>query len=401
MKKTIHIYTQYYWPVSNAPANRIANYVKALKDDFDITIITWMPNYPTWIKTKKYKYKLFLKEIWPYWEKIIRTYEFPTKNEWFLKRTLNYISYMLSSFFYWLFSKKPDLIIVTSPPLFSAIWVLWLNKIRKIPYIVDIRDLWPESVVALWLMRKESLSYKIFSWFENKIYKNTKYIIAVTKWIKQDIEKKWFKNVILQYNIIDIKKLPKFSENELNEIKKQYKIPENKKIFVYTWNHSPAQNLWNIIKLAQNYKNGEFYMLWDGESKEELEKFSKENNIQNIHFLWFQPKEVVYKFINIADFCISSLENNKLFNDAIPTKTLEYLAYWKPIIAFIKWDLAEKIKQYQAWLVYDEYKDKIIEDIGKFKHNEKNSKKLVEEYFSFDSFKKNILDLITNTLWKK
>ena len=401
MKKTIHIYTQYYFPISNAPANRIEKYVKALKDNYNITIITWMPNYPTGIKNKKYKWKSFLKETWPYWEKIVRTYEFATKNEWFIKRTLNYVSYMFSSFFYWLFSKKPDLIIVTSPPLFTAIWVLWLNKIKKVPYIVEIRDLWPESVVALWLMKKESLSYKIFSWFEKKIYDNAKKIIAVTKWIQKDIEKMWYDKVVLQYNVFDSNNLKIFSKEELEKFKNKYNIPENKKIFIYAWNHSKAQYLENILNLAKDYKNWEFYMLWDGETKQELENIAKKENINNIHFLWFQDKETVYKFIQLSDFCITSLDNTKLFEDAVPTKTLEYLAYWKPVIAFLKWDLAEKIKDYKAWLSYEKYNSNITKDIVDFEHKKENSIKLIENYFSFNSFKSNILQILSQTLWKK
>jgi len=401
MKKTIHIYTQYYFPISNAPANRIEKYVKALKDNYNITIITWMPNYPTGIKNKKYKWKSFLKETWPYWEKIVRTYEFATKNEWFIKRTLNYVSYMFSSFFYWLFSKKPDLIIVTSPPLFTAIWVLWLNKIKKVPYIVEIRDLWPESVVALWLMKKESLSYKIFSWFEKKIYNNAKKIIAVTKWIQKDIEKMWYDKVVLQYNVFDSSKIKLFSKEELEKFKNKYNIPENKKIFIYAWNHSKAQHLENILNLAKDYKNWEFYMLWDGETKQELENIAKKENINNIHFLWFQNKETVYKFIQLADFCITSLNNTKLFEDAVPTKTLEYLAYWKPVIAFLKWDLAEKINSYKAWLSYEKYNSNITKDIIDFEHKKETSIKLIENYFSFNSFKSNILQILSQTLWKK
>ena len=398
--KKIHIYTQYYRPVSNAPASRIEKYVKALKDNYDIIIITWMPNYPTWIKDQRYRWKLFLKETWPYWEKIVRTYEFPTKNEWFFKRTLNYVSFMLSSFIYWLFATKPDLIIVTSPPLFSAIWVLWLNKIRKIPYILEIRDLWPQSVVALWLMKKESLSYKIFSWFERKIYGNAKRIIVVTKWIQKEIEKMWYDKVVLQYNVFDWSNLKIFSKKELEDFKNKYNIPRNKKVFVYAWNHSKAQRLENILNLAKDYKNWIFYMLGDGETKQELENIAKKDDINNIHFLWFQNKETVYKFIQIADFCITSLDDTPLFEDAIPTKTLEYLAYWKPVIAFLRWDLANKIEEYQAWIVYPKYNIKLVEDIEKFNHNPKNSIKLVKDYFSFESFKDNVLNVVNKELWK-
>jgi hypothetical protein len=84
---------------------------------------------------------------------------------------------MISSFIYGLFIKKPDKIIVSSPPLFTAISVLLINKIRKIPYVLEVRDLWPESVVALGYMNKNSLSYKIFSKIEKSLYFNAEHII--------------------------------------------------------------------------------------------------------------------------------------------------------------------------------------------------------------------------------
>lgn len=178
----------------------------ALKDDYDIKIITWMPNYPTWIKPKLYKWRLFKKNIWKYWEEIVRTYEFATKNEGSFLRMLNYLSFMISSLIYGLLSRRPDLIIVTSPPLFTAISVLFLNKIRKIPYILEVRDLWPDSIVALGFMKESSLNYKVFFWFENKLYENADKIIWVTKWINDTIERKGINKEKYFYNIMFQKK---------------------------------------------------------------------------------------------------------------------------------------------------------------------------------------------------
>ena len=202
-KKKIHIYTQYYFPISNACSNRVEKYILALKHNYDISVITWMPNYPTWIKNTEYKYKLFKREIGRFWENIIRTYELATKNEWSILRLLNYFSFMISSSIYWLFSQKPEKIIVTSPPLFTALSVLFLYKIRKIPYILEVRDLWPESVVALWYMKKKSLGYKLFSRLEKSLYQNADQIIWVTQWICSYIKELWIDNkkINLQYNV--------------------------------------------------------------------------------------------------------------------------------------------------------------------------------------------------------
>ena len=406
MKKTIHIYSQYYFPVANACSNRVEKYVMALKDNYDIKIITWMPNYPTWVKSKKYRWKLFKKEVWEYNENIIRNYEFATANEWSIWRLLNYTSFMVSSFFYGLFTKKPDLIIVTSPPLFTALAVLLLNKLKGVPYILEIRDLWPDSVVALWFMKEDSISYKIFSWLEMSLYKNAKDIVWVTKWICETIEKKWIdKNkVLLQYNVFNNNKILNFNNSELDKIIKECNLNINRKTFLYAWNHSSAQNLYNIISLAKDYTEWDFYFVWEGESKIELEKYVLDNNIKNVFFLWQKTKEEVYKFINIVDFCLASLDNKEVFIDAVPTKILEYLAFDKPVICFIKWDLAEKIKESGCWLVYDDYNKNIINDIELFNYKNNSWKDLIEKDFSYNSFNKNINILVSenlNKLWKK
>jgi len=405
-KKTIHIYSQYYFPVSNACSNRVEKYIIALKDNYDIKIITWMPNYPTGIKSKEYKCKLFKKEIWNYKEKIIRTYEFASKNEWSIWRLLNYISFMISSFVYWLFSQKPDIIIVTSPPLFTALTVLLLNKIKNIPYILEIRDLWPDSVVALWYMKKNSFSYKIFSWLENKLYKNSEKIIWVTKGICSSIEDKWVSKdkITLYYNVFNNNIIYNFTKNELDEIIKKYNIDINKKNFLYAWNHSSAQNLYNILNLANDYKEWAFYFVWEWESRKDLESFTKKYNISNVFFLWQQSKNDVYKFIKISDSCLASLDNVPVFEHAVPTKILEYLAFNKKVICFIKWDLAVKIREWNCWLAYDEYNKNIINEINSFKYNKNSWKDLIEKYFSYNNFKKNINLIVweeINKIWKK
>lgn len=395
-KKIIHIYSQYYFPISNACSNRVEKYILALKDDYEIKVITWMPNYPTWVKDSKYKWKLLKKEIWEYWEQIIRTYEFASKNEWSFLRLLNYVSFMISSFIYGFFTKRPDVIIVTSPPLFTAIWVLLLNKIKRIPYILEIRDLWPDSVVALWFMKKNSYSYKLFSWLENKLYKNAKHIIWVTKGICNHIEWLWINKdkIILQYNVFNRENILKLSRNDIDQFKQENFINQDKKIFLYAWNHSSAQNLYNILYFAKDYKEWDFYFVWEWESKKELEDYCIINNIKNVYFLWQRNKENVYKFINISDFCLASLDDKKVFVDAIPTKILEYLAFDKKVICFIKWDLAEKIKKYWAWLVYSEYTKDIIKDINSFNYKENSWKYLIDKYFSYNSFQEKINILI-------
>lgn len=367
MKKTIHIYTQYYFPISNACSNRVEKYVIALKDNYDLKIITWMPNYPTWVKSKEYKWKIFKKETWNLWEKIIRTYEFATSNDWSLSRITNYLSFMISSFLYWLFTKKPDIIIVTSPPLFTAIGILLLHKIRNIPYILEIRDLWPDSIVALWYMEENNISFKLFSYIEKKLYKNAKQIIWVTKWICKSIESKWFSKykITLQYNIAEVVDWI-WLGNPYNQYADLIKW---RKIVLFAGNMNEAYDFIIVYKYIKDNKNLFFIFIWDWGEKPWLK-----NNLQwldNFLFLDRKPKKEINKFIYYSNKIIIPLKNEEFYNWTFPVKGIEWIVNRKEIIFF--------------WPKNGEF-NKYLLDLKSWKIN--------FDYFKFDYFKNNINWLI-------
>lgn len=371
MKKTIHIYSQYYYPVSNACSNRIGKYVKALKDKYDIQVITWMPNYPDGIKTPKYKRKLFQKEIWLYNEKIIRTYEFATKNSGFFLRSLNYLSFMTSCFFYGLFSKKPDKIIVTSPPLFTALSVLGLYKLRKIPYILEIRDLWPDSVVALWFMKKESLSYKVFSYLEKSLYKNASKIIWVTKWICKEIENKWVTKdkIVLQYNVFDSLEI----HNENNPYITYKNKIKWRKISLFAWNMNEAYDFKKTNQFITKNNDIYFVFIWDWSQCDFLKNNTK--NLDNILFLDRITKNKVDEFLYYSDMILVPLKDEEFYKWTFPVKWIEWIVNNKEIIFF--WP-----KDWEFNLFLEKYK-KLEEDISQF---------------SFNNFKSNIKNLISKNI---
>lgn len=364
MKKNIHIYTQYYYPIANACSNRVEKYVLALKENYNIKIVTWMPNYPTWKKTKEYKWKLFKKQKWIYWEKIIRTYEFATSNSWSFLRILNYTSFMISSFLYWLFNKKPDIIIITSPPLFTALSVLFLNKIRKIPYILEVRDLWPDSVVALWFMKKNSFSYKVFFYLEKQLYKNATKIIWVTKWICSEIEKKWFskEKIVLQYNVAEV--------IDWNWLKNPYNTYSQKikwrKIALFAGNMNEAYDFKKTVEFVKENNNIFFVFIWDGS-----QKFFLENsllNLKNVLFLERKSKKEINKFLYFCNSVLVPLKDEEFYKWTFPVKWIEWIVNKKEIIFFgpIDWEFnmfLENIKSTESdfnILEFEYFKNNII-----------------------------------------
>lgn len=347
MKKTIHIYSQYYYPVTNAVSIRTREYIKALTNDYNVKVITWMPNYPIGIKDKKYKWRLYKKEIWEFWEEIIRTYEFANKNEWTFLRLFNYVSFMTSSFFYWLFNKKPDLIIVISPPLFTAIWVYFFSKIRNIKFISEIHDLWPDSVVAFDILSKNSFFYKIFKFFEIKIYKSSTYILWLTKWVIQWIINNWIEKnkVYLNYFVVDTIKHPPLLNPYINL---EQKI-KNRQVILFAWNMNEAYDFSKTIQFIKENNNIYFVFIWDGSQKKYLEKHTA--LFDNIIFFNRMNKNQVEEYLYYCNAVLVPLKDEEFYKWTFPVKWIEWIVNNKEIIFFWPkdWEFNIFLEKYQKW----------------------------------------------------
>mgnify|MGYP001558453135 CR=1 FL=1 len=141
----ILILSQHYWPEIGAASNRITYFARffAAKGNA-VTVIAPAPNYPEGKLYKGWKNKFFNKTEDEGVE-IVRTWMWLNRGGSFMPRLLHYASFMKTSFFAALIAGKPDILIVSSPPLFIGLTGVLLSKIWRVPFVFDVRDIWPES----------------------------------------------------------------------------------------------------------------------------------------------------------------------------------------------------------------------------------------------------------------
>ena len=176
--------TDNFPPESNAPATRTYEHsLEWVKKGHDVTIITGFPNFPNGKVFPGYKNSL-IKKTFIDGIKVIRVWTYISANKGFIKRTLDYISFAFSSFIIGLFIKT-DIIIATSPQFFSAISGRLLSFFKMRPWIMEVRDLWPESISAVGAMNKNNIIFKFLEWIELKLYISAKKIIVVTETFKK------------------------------------------------------------------------------------------------------------------------------------------------------------------------------------------------------------------------
>ena len=144
-------------PEVNAPASRTFEHCKAwVKAGHQVTVITCAPNFPKGRVYDGYKNRLWSREEVD-GVCVIRVWSYITANEGFLKRILDYVSFMFSASVAGLFVKRPDVIVGTSPQFFTACAAWFLGLVRRRPYVFELRDLWPESIRAVSAMKESRL----------------------------------------------------------------------------------------------------------------------------------------------------------------------------------------------------------------------------------------------------
>ena len=310
----------------------------------EITVLAGMVHYNTGKKPKKYKGKFTYKDLMFYKNvDVIRCHVSESYNINFIGRLWGYFSFVFSSIYAGLLKTKGnyDLIIVTSPPLFVGITGYLLSRINRIPYVFEIRDLWPESAIDTGVL-KNKLIIKFAFWFEGFIYKRAKLINVLTPAFRDKLIK--IKNVpkekvILIPNASDFslaEKILKDSSFDALNFKKELGL-ENKFVITYVGAHGVANHLIQLIDAAEKLQNTNivFQLIGSGMRKEFLQKEVIKRSLSNVIFREPIPKSEVFKYILASDVGASVLKNVETFKTIYSNKTFDYMSCKKPILLVI------------------------------------------------------------------
>src|SRR5690606_37809766 len=318
--------TDNFVPETNAPATRTYEHCKEwVKQGVDVTIITCVPNFPKGKVFDGYKNKLIQKEVID-GIKVIRVWSYISANQGTVKRILDYVSFMVSSFLVGLFIKT-DLIVATSPQFFTAISGRWLAFWKRRKWVMEVRDIWPESIKAVGAM-KDGYILKFFEYLEHEMYESADKIVVVTDSFKKyivethGIEKS--KVGVVKNGINSDQFIPKDKDQQLL---KDLNL-EGKFIIGYIGTHGMAHALDFILESAHQLTNEKFHFLLvgDGANKQNLLILKERLNLQNVTMLDNVDKNRVKDYISILDIGLVNLKKSDTFKSVIPSKIFELCA---------------------------------------------------------------------------
>lgn len=340
--------TDNFVPETNAPATRTYEHCKEwVKQGVDVTIITCVPNFPKGKVFDGYKNKLIQKEVID-GIKVIRVWSYISANQGTVKRILDYVSFMVSSFLVGLFIKT-DLIVATSPQFFTAISGRWLAFWKRRKWVMEVRDIWPESIEAVGAM-KDGFILKFFEYLEHEMYESADKIVVVTDSFKKyivethGIEKS--KVGVVKNGINSDQFIPKDKNQQLL---KDLNL-EGKFIIGYIGTHGMAHALDFILASAHQLTNEKihFLLVGDGANKQNLLILKERLNLQNVTMLDNVDKNRVKDYISILDIGLVNLKKSDTFKSVIPSKIFELCAMHKPILIGVEGEAKKIVEDYNV-----------------------------------------------------
>lgn len=334
---------QYYLEKNDAGGSRFNEMTKSWTDDgHEITVLAGMMHYNGFKKLSKYKGKFIVQDNYDTNITVLRSHVSEAYNSGFLGRLWAYFSFVFSSIISGLFFTKKDfdVIVVTSPPLFVGITAYILSKLKKIPFVFEVRDLWPESAIDTGVL-KNKLIIKLAYWFEAFIYKKASLINVLTPAFREKliIEKGVNSNkVIFIPNAADFSLSDKVLKSDFDREKFRIKHGINNHfVITYVGAHGVANCLDQVLDTAELLEdtNVLFQLIGGGMEKSRLIEEAQKRKIKNVKFVDPVPKNEVFKYIISSDMGTSVLKKVDTFKTIYSNKTFDYMSCKVPILMAI------------------------------------------------------------------
>jgi glycosyltransferase involved in cell wall biosynthesis len=257
-----------------------------------------------------------------------------TANEGFAKRILDFMSFMITSFFAGLFVKKPDVSIGTSPQFFTAISAWALSAVKFKPFVFELRDIWPASITAVGAMGR-SLPIRVLEKIEIFLYRRADKIISVTHSFKSELIERGVegKKIDVVLNGVDLSKYePALHKDEA--FAEQYDLTD-KFVVGYVGTHGLAHSLDKIVEAAElltDLKDLRILFAGGGAAKADVEKLVKDKQLSNVVLIPRQQKELMPQLWSLCDISLISLKDTDLFKTVIPSKIFESMGMGLPMV---------------------------------------------------------------------
>jgi glycosyltransferase involved in cell wall biosynthesis len=349
----ILVLTDNFVPEQNAPALRTHQHCRRwVQDGIDVTVVTTVPNFP--VGKPHYGYR----NRWRQEEtidgiRVVRVWSYMAPNEGVIRRSLDFLSFAVTS---WLAGRrqKPDVIVATSPQLLTGLAGHRLSRTLRVPWVFEVRDLWPDSIVAVDALR-EGRGIRALRRLEESLYASANRIVTISEALREAIAAKGVdrNKISVVSNGVDPFRV---SVREKSPRLLQHFGYEGKFVVGYVGTHGMAQRLETIVKAAkllETHADIRFLFVGEGARRKALAKLAKRLKLSSIEFHGLVSSGTVVEYIALCDAIVVPLKKSELFEGALPTKIFEAAAMERPIVLSAEGIAADLVRKYGAGTVVD------------------------------------------------
>lgn len=281
--------------------------------------------------------------------RILRAFTHRTLHGGFAGRLLSFISFAVSSFMCALRVGKVDIVIGTSPPIFQAVAAWLVAALRRRPFVLEVRDLWPEFIIDMGKLRNPLLIC-LSRWLERFLYARAAHLVVNSPAYSDYLSKIGVPRgkITLIPNGVDPTMFDPSSDG--NGVRQKLKL-EGKFVVVYAGAIGPANDLGLLLRVAEEL-NGDshvsFLIVGDGKERKRLQAEADSLSLTNVVFAGAQPKRDMPNFLASADACVAVLQNIPMFRMTYPNKVFDYMASGRPVILAIDGVIRDVVETAQA-----------------------------------------------------
>lgn len=349
--------TDNFPPEVNAPASRTYEHAREwVSAGHEVTVITCAPNFPKGRVYEGYRNKIRQTE---YIDGIcvVRVWTYISANEGFFKRTLDYVSFMVSATLAALAVRRVDIVVGTSPQFFTALGAFMVGVMKRRPWVFELRDIWPESIKTVGVLRDGPVISALEA-LEEFLYRRASRIVAVTHSFKTALVRRGIPSHKIDV-VTNGADLSRFAPRPKPDALVDELGLRGCFVAGYVGTHGLAHGLETLLDAAQRLSTSpegasvRIVLLGDGARKRYLVEHARERRLQNVIFVDSVPKEEAVDYLALLDVSIIHLKKDPLFTSVIPSKLFECMAMGVPVLHGVEGESADIVRAEQMGEVFE------------------------------------------------
>jgi glycosyltransferase involved in cell wall biosynthesis len=280
---------------------------------------------------------------------VLRARAYPALHRSFFHRVISFFSFMASSFLLGLKVRQVDLVWGTSPPIFQGVTAWLLARLKRAPFLFEVRDLWPAFAIQVGVLRNPLL-IRLSLWLERFLYRHADRVMVNSPGFIEHVRERGARRIELVPNGVDSRMFDPFASGIA--FRKEHGL-EGRFVVLYAGAHGLSNDLGVVLQAARRLADRpeiRIVLLGDGKEKPALMAQAVEMGLTNLHFLPPVPKAGMAEALAAADACIAILKPIPLYATVYPNKVFDYMAAARPVILAIDGVIRQVVEQAQGGL---------------------------------------------------